>query len=787
MIDRSRLVARSAVLGAVATLLLAGCASSSSSSSPDGEDALTGRASLALAVVPPDVTCIQISAVGSRTVKQSFAVKPLASSVLSMNALPVGSVTFTANAYALNSTGAASCTGLATTSVPTWLSNTVTATVSSTSSVALTLSMTQNGQSTVTVNFDGGGSTAPVDAGPSDATVPPPPTDAGPEEGGSGNGGSDAGPTEAGAAPTVTIATPSATSYVSTQTLPIQVSTIGALPSSVDLLLDGATIATIGSPFEYTLATSSLAAGTHSLVAAGHFGSATVDSAPRTIVVDRTSPTIVSRTPANGASNVHVADPIVVQFSEPVLASSVTGSAVTLSYAGAAIGYSTSLSIDGKSLTVVPASPTDGGGSFTLSLTSVITDLAGNALTSGPLSWSWTSPQWLTYAAPTLPTYTSTTAFSADNGLFLSADWNMGSPTTFEFDATASTTAGETLPSVLFENLGSTWSAVAPPTFPVAPAGYQASFFGYTMDATGLGAYWYDSPTSTNTTAAARFIEQVASYSGTAWSPFTYPSEEDPTYGYFVTDAAGNAYHSYCPTGGTQCTFYERVNGAWTVVSTLPVPANTRTSIVYTTPGSYLAFNYPWSTTGTVSGNLTLSSFNGASWTTLINAPNPVNATALTYYETFVDSSNNLYVGFAPCSTSTGAACSAYLMTPNGNAWQLVGGGPLPTQVYDWDASSVSGAFAFDRFGRLSAFLDGYMGAAGTIQYVVVDYRNGAWQTPIDVPVPTAPTDASDVGFGAYLGGADFAGNSAWIETHATADASGLNATATAAIHLLNR
>jgi hypothetical protein len=585
----------------------------------------------------------------------------------------------------------------------------------------------------------------------------------------------------------VTIATPSATSYVSTQTIPVQVSAIGALPSSVDLLLDGATIATIGSPFEYTLATSSLSVGTHALVAAGHFGATTVDSAPRAIVVDRTAPTIATRTPASGASNVHVADPIVVQFSEPVLASSVTGSAVTLTYAGGTIGYSTSLSTDGKSLTIVPASPTDGGGSFALTLTSAITDLAGNALSSGPLSWSWTSPQWLTYAAPTLPTYTSTTAFSADNGLYLSADWNMGSPTTFEFDATATTTSGASLPSVLFENLGSAWSSVTPPTLPVAPAGYQASFSGYSMDASGLGAYWYESPASTNTAAAARFIQEVASYSGSAWSPFAFPADEDPTYGYFVTDAAGNAYHSYCPSGGAECTFYERVNGVWSVASTLAVPPNTQTTIVYTTPGSYLAFNYPWSPTSTtVSGNLTLSSFNGTSWTTLINAPNPIDATTRTYYEAFVDASNNFYVGFAPCATQTGAACSVYLMTPSGGAWQLVGGGALPTQVYDWDASSVSDAFQFDRFGRLSAFLDGYLGT-GSIQYTVVDYRGGAWQTPIDVPVPTAASSATDIGFNAYQVGGDFAGNWAWVETHATADASGLDATATATIHLLNR
>ncbi len=568
----------------------------------------------------------------------------------------------------------------------------------------------------------------------------------------------------------------------------MQVSAVGGVPSTVDLLVDGTAVATIASPFQYTLATSSLSVGSHALVALGHFGGTTAQSAPVSIVVDRTAPTIALRTPAIGASNVHVADPIVVQFSEPVLASSLSGSAVTLTYNGAAIGYASSLSADGASLTVTPSQPTDGGGSFALSLTSAITDLAGNALSSGPLSWSWTSPQWLTYAAPALPVYASTTAFSASNPLSLNPNWTMGSPTTFEFDATAYVGSTQ-LPSVLMTNMGSGWSSVAPPTWPTAPVGFQAGPYGYTFGASGLGAYWYYTPTSTNTTAVARFIEEVSTYSAGAWSSFTVPTAyEDPTYGYFVTDAAGNAYHAYCPTNATTCTFYKRVNGTWSVETTLTVPASTRTALLYLAPGSYLALNYPWSASQTtaVSGNLTLSRFDGTAWTTVVNAPNPVNATARSYYQFFLDPSNNPYVGFSPCATNTGAACSVYLMTPNGNAWQLFGGGPLPTQIYDWDAGSVPGAFAFDRFGRLSAYLDGYMGAAGTVQETLLDWRNGAW-TATNVPVPTAAASASDIGFNAYMSGSDFAGNPAWVETHATADATGLNATATATFHLLNR
>jgi hypothetical protein len=93
----------------------------------------------------------------------------------------------------------------------------------------------------------------------------------------------------------------------------------------------------------------------------------------------------------------------------------------------------------------------------------------------------------------------------------------------------------------------------------------------------------------------------------------------------------------------------------------------------------------------------------------------------------------------------------------------------------------------FDRFGRLSGYLDGYTDASGAIQPVVVDYRGGAWQAPINVPVPTVATSTSDIGFGVGISGSDLAGNPAYLETHATADSTGFKATVTATAHLLNR
>jgi hypothetical protein len=767
----AHLVSRAAPLGALVFSLLASC-TTSSFSSPGGEDA-TGRATLAIAVVPPDVTCVQITAVGNRTVQESFPVTPNGSAVLSVTALPVGSVAFSGNAYSLDSTGTASCMGLTASTTPTWFSNTVVANVTSTSSVALTLTMTQNGQGTVTVDFPDGGGPAFLDSG-IDATTPL----------------ADAGAPDAAAALAVNITSPSATTYVSSQTLPVQVSATGGVPSTVDLLVDGSVVATIGSPFQYSLGTSSLAVGTHALVAQGHFGPTTVQSASVSIVVDRTPPTIASHTPANGATIVHVADPILVKFSKAILASTVSGSAVTLTYNGQSVGYSTSLSPDGLTLAITPSQPTDGGGSFALTLTSSITDLAGNALSSGPLSWSWTSPQWLSYGAPTIPTITSTTTISSSAPLSIGADWSMGSSTNFEFDATAYTSAGATLPTVLFTGNGATWNAVAQPTFPTPPAGWTSSGPGYYLDSTNgfaLTAYQYFSITTPPAGTFTTLLQDLSVYSGGTWSAFAMPANEDPNYGFFQTDAAGNGYHAFCPLNAGECDIYKRTAGVWSLLTKLTVPTTSRSRAAYTGNGTFLVFNYPWSTTTTVSGSLSLSRFDGTAWTTLIIAPNPINATVRTWYQFALDSSNNPYIGFGSCTTNTGAACPVYLMTPNAGAWQLVGGGQLPAQIYDFDAQSVTYAFSFDRFGRLSADLDGFIGASGAIQPVVVDFRGGAWQAPINVPVPTAPASTADVGFGVVQSASDFAGNPGWVETHATVDSTGLKATATAAVHLLNR
>lgn len=90
-------------------------APSSSDTAPDAPSEDVGQAQLFLTVIPASVQCVVITAVGSSTVTQSFAVTAGASSTsLSLGALPLGNVTFSGQAFTTACSGTAGQT-------PTWI------------------------------------------------------------------------------------------------------------------------------------------------------------------------------------------------------------------------------------------------------------------------------------------------------------------------------------------------------------------------------------------------------------------------------------------------------------------------------------------------------------------------------------------------------------------------------------------------------------------------------------------------------------------------------------------
>jgi len=121
-----------------------------------GADDLPGKAVIALTGVPADASCVQITAAGSRTVTRSFPTVAGANAMLQMPALPLGQVTFSAQAFDVG------CSAVNVASVPTWISDApFTATVAVKPPVLVTLNLIHNGNATVSIGFndnpDGGG------------------------------------------------------------------------------------------------------------------------------------------------------------------------------------------------------------------------------------------------------------------------------------------------------------------------------------------------------------------------------------------------------------------------------------------------------------------------------------------------------------------------------------------------------------------------------------------------------------------------------------------------------
>src|SRR5688572_20521168 len=81
---------------ALCALALFGCAKTGDSADVEGP---VGSARFSVQVVPADVSCIRITADGTRDRTQSFDATPNQSAQFTMPALPAGSVTFTAEAF----------------------------------------------------------------------------------------------------------------------------------------------------------------------------------------------------------------------------------------------------------------------------------------------------------------------------------------------------------------------------------------------------------------------------------------------------------------------------------------------------------------------------------------------------------------------------------------------------------------------------------------------------------------------------------------------------------------
>ncbi len=135
----------------VAAFVGGGCGSSGSRDSPSGAVRLT------LTQAPSDVACLEVTATGVRRVIGRFKVVPLDTQTFEMSALPLGDVLFSATAFGEPCDAAGALP-------PTWVSDSVSATIAKGVVASVALTMRRNGRASVSVDFAEGDAGSAEDA-----------------------------------------------------------------------------------------------------------------------------------------------------------------------------------------------------------------------------------------------------------------------------------------------------------------------------------------------------------------------------------------------------------------------------------------------------------------------------------------------------------------------------------------------------------------------------------------------------------------------------------------------
>ncbi|MCP3057295.1 Ig-like domain-containing protein [Myxococcus sp. K38C18041901] len=192
---------------------------------------------------------------------------------------------------------------------------------------------------------------------------------------------------------------PSASHSATNGGLSVEVAVQGGQAEKVELMKGDTVLTTwTAAPYTYSWDTTTEAEGEYTLVAKATRAGSTFPSVARTVVVDRTAPSIVSRQPGHGATQVSARTTVEVVFSEAVKAATVSTSNVGLTGdGGASVPVTLNLSADGRTLTLTPVAPLAASTSVSVRLGTAeqpITDAAGNVLTTGGV-WSFAVPFWL--------------------------------------------------------------------------------------------------------------------------------------------------------------------------------------------------------------------------------------------------------------------------------------------------------------------------------------------------------------------------------------------------------
>jgi Big-like domain-containing protein len=202
--------------------------------------------------------------------------------------------------------------------------------------------------------------------------------------------------------PSVRITSPGMDPMYTNGTVRITAALDPTLDLPIVVLDNGIHLTTLTGPsYSYDWITSGVNEGEHVIVAEVAFSNETARSAPVTIVVDRTPPT-VSRTPAPGARNVALRSPIRAAFSEPIVLTQPAAEAFSLSVIGGS-KVASHVSLDPQSQTATIGIDDVNGVSLPTSLLATIAptiaDRAGNPLTLPSNDWLWDVPDFIKFPA----------------------------------------------------------------------------------------------------------------------------------------------------------------------------------------------------------------------------------------------------------------------------------------------------------------------------------------------------------------------------------------------------
>ena len=407
----------------------------------------------------------------------------------------------------------------------------------------------------------------------------------------------------------VSITSPTATITYTNGSVSIVVTTRDPTTSSISIVASGATTTTVGTvtaPQTFSWNTTTVPEGTYSVTAQLTSNGKTETSNAVMIVVDRTAPQVVvsSLVPAPGASNVVLAASLVVGFSEPVLASTVTSTFVTLQAGTTVLPTTVALSSDGKTATITI---TNHAGitlplTFTATLSTTVTDLAGNQLTAltAP-GWTWAVPDWIKLSPINSggpPLFAVSSDFDAVLGYAVCGAGNGGGSSCSDVLHVAVSDQGA------WNDLG----AVDPTAVPTSSA--------LAVDAQNhpIAAWGFE------TTASVGEV-LFSTWTGSAWNPSTYPpivlpASEGVSVDRVVLrlDASGNPVVAYrgnvfLPTAGTDIYVAKWTGTAWdTTLGAVGAPASTSFDLILTEQGSPIVSVI----SGSINGAFL---WNGTSWT----------------------------------------------------------------------------------------------------------------------------------------------------------------------------